>query len=488
MSFTVTLTPTGGAIPSELVNVIKGDPGGGGGGGTIPVNEGGTGATTAAGARTNLGVDAAGTAASAAAAAVGAHAGGAGVHGIAGVNGLQAALDAKDAALAEHTAASDPHPGYVLESEVGVSVAGLVAGKVPSAQLPSFVDDVIEAANAAALPGTGETGKIYVTLDDGLTWRWGGSAYVEISPSPGSTDAVPEGATNQYFTVARVRAAVLTGLSTAVSAAITAADTVLSALGKLQAQLGGKQDTLVSGASIKTVNGASLLGAGDLTVSGGASVAGADTQVQFNDGGALGASTGFTFDKTYGRLGLSGLLGNSYITPTYDGSMSLGSLGGAVLQDEYIRTSSSGKFSWGAGSQWWNYVAALTYSSSVVSPRDDSGNLIDFQARNLIATGNLATGMAAKTADYTLTVNDGAISFDASAAARTATLPALSTCQAGQLHFVWKTDSSGNAVSADANASETINGSTSAFSTTTQWGLLVLQVNADKSGWLARAL
>jgi hypothetical protein len=61
--------------------------------------------------------------------------------------------------------------------------ADLVAGKVQSAQLPAFVDDVIEAANFAALPGTGETGKIYVTLDDNKTFRWSGSAYVEISAS-----------------------------------------------------------------------------------------------------------------------------------------------------------------------------------------------------------------------------------------------------------------------------------------------------------------
>ena len=56
-------------------------------------------------------------------------------------------------------------------------------GKVPSSQLPAYVDDVIEVANYAALPGTGETGKIYVTLDDNLTYRWSGSAYVEISAS-----------------------------------------------------------------------------------------------------------------------------------------------------------------------------------------------------------------------------------------------------------------------------------------------------------------
>jgi hypothetical protein len=54
-----------------------------------------------------------------------------------------------------------------------------------------------------------------------------------------TTDAVSEGATNQYFTMARVRSATLTGLSTATNAVIAATDTVLAAFGKLQAQLTG---------------------------------------------------------------------------------------------------------------------------------------------------------------------------------------------------------------------------------------------------------
>lgn len=73
---------------------------------------------------------------------------------------------------------------YVLASEKGVAsgVATLDAnGFVPSSQLPAFVDDVIEAANFAALPAEGEGGKIYVTLDDNKTYRWGGSTYVVIS-------------------------------------------------------------------------------------------------------------------------------------------------------------------------------------------------------------------------------------------------------------------------------------------------------------------
>lgn len=55
------------------------------------------------------------------------------------------------------------------------------SGKVPSAQLPSYVDDVIEVANYAALPVTGETGKIYITLDNNKVYRWTGSVYVEIA-------------------------------------------------------------------------------------------------------------------------------------------------------------------------------------------------------------------------------------------------------------------------------------------------------------------
>ena len=110
----------------------------------------------------------------------------------------------------------------VKRSEMGK--AGGVAtldsgGKVPSAQLPSYVDDVLEvrdfvggkaniptsgltvgwlyyvtgekkiyrATSATAVDGgsTPETGKIYVTADDNKTYRWSGSDLVEISKSIG---------------------------------------------------------------------------------------------------------------------------------------------------------------------------------------------------------------------------------------------------------------------------------------------------------------
>jgi hypothetical protein len=57
------------------------------------------------------------------------------------------------------------------------------SGIIPSAQLPSYVDDVIEVDIFSNLPGTGESGKIYIVQDTNLTYRWSGTDYVEISKS-----------------------------------------------------------------------------------------------------------------------------------------------------------------------------------------------------------------------------------------------------------------------------------------------------------------
>lgn len=122
-------------------------------------------------------------------------------------------------------------------------------GLVPSTQLPSYVDDILEFDTKALLTaatvaqGAQTKGKIYLVdadeSDSGATnqYRWSGSAYVKLVPSPGTTDSVVEGATNKYFTTARVLATALTGLSGASTAVLAATDTIIVALGKLQAQI-----------------------------------------------------------------------------------------------------------------------------------------------------------------------------------------------------------------------------------------------------------
>lgn len=76
--------------------------------------------------------------------------------------------------------------GAIPATEKGVAsgVATLdEGGKVPVSQLPSYVSDIIEGDNKEAFPETGEANKIYVAKDTNLTYRWSGSAYVEISQS-----------------------------------------------------------------------------------------------------------------------------------------------------------------------------------------------------------------------------------------------------------------------------------------------------------------
>lgn len=118
-----------------------------------------------------------------------------GTQAISTVSGLQDALDAKQ-----------PTGSYATLD---------LAGKVPALQLPSYVDDVLEFPNLTSLPTPGEAGKIYVTLDQGRTYRWSGTTYAEISPSPGSTDAVLEGSVNLYFSVPRARQSISAGGSLA---------------------------------------------------------------------------------------------------------------------------------------------------------------------------------------------------------------------------------------------------------------------------------
>ena len=81
-----------------------------------------------------------------------------------------------------------------LDSSLKGAVNGIAEldenGKVPSNQLPSYVDDVIEGyfsdskfyeESSHATEITGESGKIYVDITSGKTYRWSGSAFVVIS-------------------------------------------------------------------------------------------------------------------------------------------------------------------------------------------------------------------------------------------------------------------------------------------------------------------
>lgn len=120
---------------------------------------------------------------------------------VAGVTEL--ATDAEALAMASTAVAVTPS-NFVAMVNVANGLAKLDGtGKVAAAQLPSYVDDVLEYANQAAFPGSGASGVIYVAADTNKTFRWTGTVYVEISASPGTTDSLTEGATNLYYTATR---------------------------------------------------------------------------------------------------------------------------------------------------------------------------------------------------------------------------------------------------------------------------------------------
>ena len=201
--------------------------------GTIPVAKGGTGATTAASALTNLGAYASsnpsgyttntGTVTSVAALTLGTTGTDVTSTVATGTTTPVITLNLPTASATNRGALSSANwttfngkqaaLGFTPENTANKGAASGYApldatSKISATYLPSYVDDVLEYANLAALPATGETAKIYVTLDTNKTYRWSGSAYVEISASPGSTDAVTEGSTNLYFTNTRARAAI----------------------------------------------------------------------------------------------------------------------------------------------------------------------------------------------------------------------------------------------------------------------------------------
>lgn len=102
---------------------------------------------------------------------------------------------------------------------------------------------------------------VFVSLGSG---NWQCTTYSRDVTVAGTTDQYLRGDKSWADLFTGVRNAVLTGLSLVSTASVAATDTVLVAIGKLQAQVSGKQEQLTSGTNIKTINGGSILGNGNI--------------------------------------------------------------------------------------------------------------------------------------------------------------------------------------------------------------------------------
>jgi len=198
------------------------------------------------------------------------------------------------------------------------------SGLVPSSQLPSYVDDVLEYAAVINFPATGETGKIYVATGLNKTYRWSGSAYVEIAASPGSTDSVTEGSTNLYFTTARARGAfsASTGISItdgAVSSTITqytdagarAAISVTDAGGDGSASYNSSTGVITYTGPGSTDYRAAFTAGTGITITSGAIATTITQYADSNARSALSGSTGISYNSSTGAISVA----NTAVTP-----------------------------------------------------------------------------------------------------------------------------------------------------------------------------
>jgi hypothetical protein len=210
--------------------------------------------------------------------------------------------------------------------------ADLVNGLVPAYQLPSFVDDVIEVANFASLPTTGETGKLYLTLDNNKIYRWGGSTYVEI-------------ASNQ-----------------AIWGQITG---TLSNQTDLQNALNLKADK-----TITITPNAPLTGGGDLSANRSISI----NQSGTSSDGFLSSTDWNTFNNKQNQLNGTGFVKASGTTISYDNTSYLPLSGGTMTGDLFLRAN--------------NDVGGTNYCIGQTMASNDSwkiyGNTIAFDRGELV--------------------------------------------------------------------------------------------------------
>jgi hypothetical protein len=215
-------------------------------------------------------------------------------------------------------------------------------GKVPSNQLPSYVDDVVEVANFASLPAIGETGKIYITLDNNKVYRWTGSTYVEIAANNAVWGAITGTLSNQ------------TDLQNALNAKVpytgATANVNLGTYTLLAAQI---KATSSAGLSINANSGTQIA---DLGAGGGANM------TLF--GGLTGTSASFSSSVTGNTIVKSGGTSSQFLKAD-----------GSVDSSTYLTTSS-------ASSTYVPYTGATT--------NVDLGNNT-FASQNVYVNGNNTT-------------------------------------------------------------------------------------------------
>lgn len=176
-----------------------------------------------------------------------------------------------------------------VENKSAATILGELTGAQVNTSLGYTAGRVVTALDEGGALASGAAVQSINFVGSGVTaTQTGGAVTITVpgSSGPASTDALAEGTTNLYFTGARVLSAILTGLNLTVSTAVTAADSVLTAIGKLQKQITDLALSAVTLTGVATltnktltspvINGATLRGYtedGPASVTAGATIA-----------------------------------------------------------------------------------------------------------------------------------------------------------------------------------------------------------------------
>ena len=378
--------------------------------------------------------------------------------------------------------------GYGITDAILSSTIGAASGiaplgsdsKIASTYLPSYVDDVLEYANLAGFPGTGETAKIYVALDTNKIYRWSGSAYIEIGPTDGNSDTATKLATARSIsTTGDATWTVSFDGSANATAAITLASVVTAATGtkvtyNAKGLITGSTTLTVSDitdiatnyqakhANLTAVAGLSTATTGLIKFTNG--VASFDSNTYVISGGALGTpSSGTLTNCTFPTL-------NQNTTGTAAGLS-------ATLA---IASGGTGATSASAALTALGAQAALVSGTSIKTVNGTtllgSGDLVITGGGGASATKTIAN----KTAAYTVVAGDLGKIINCTANTFTVSLTAAATLGAGFTCTIWNTSNTyTDVITIDPNLAETID---SIATLTLQRGE-GLDIVCDGTGW-----
>jgi hypothetical protein len=402
--------------------------------------------------------------------------------------------------------------GYGITDAILSSTIGAASGiaplgsdsKIASTYLPSYVDDVLEYANLAGFPGTGETAKIYVALDTNKIYRWSGSAYIEISPTVGNSDTATKLATARSIsTTGDATWTVSFDGSANATAAITLASVVTAATGtkvtyNAKGLITGSTTLTVSDitdiatnyqakhANLTAVAGLSTATTGLIKFTNG--VASFDSNTYVISGGALGTPTSGTLtnctfptlnqNTTGTAAGLSATLAiASGGTGATSASAALTALGAQAALSN-ASTSVSGILT---STDWNTFNSKQAALVSATNIKTVNGTTLLGSGDLVISGGGSSTKtIANKTAAYTVIAGDLGKIINCTSNTFTVSLTAAATLGAGFTCTIWNTSNTyTDVITIDPNLAETID---SIATLTLQRGE-GLDIVCDGTGW-----